>query len=77
MSADDTAETRRGDPTTWSDFGIALYERLTGRGAEINYTFDDLEVDVPSSADADADHAHWRLNGTLRVSSSEREDPEE
>jgi len=77
MSADDTSEARRGEPTTWSDFGIALYERLTGRGAEISYTFDDLEVDVPSSADEDAAHAHWRFNGTLRVSSSEHGDHEE
>ncbi|QZP38531.1 hypothetical protein [Halobaculum magnesiiphilum] len=74
MSADDTAEPGRGETTTWPDFGIALYERLTGRGAEISYTFDDLEVDVPSSADEDATHAHWRFNGTLRISSSEQGD---
>ncbi|SHH22332.1 hypothetical protein [Halobaculum gomorrense] len=77
MRADDITESRRGEATTWPDFGIALYERLTGRGAAISYTFDDLEVDVPRSADEDAEHAHWRLNGTLRISSSEREAGEE
>ena len=71
MSADDTRETGEPETTTWPDFGIALYERLTGRGAEISYTFDDMEVDVPSRAGEDATHAHWRLNGTLRISSSE------
>jgi len=77
MSADDTRDSRGDATTTWPDFGIALYERLTGRGAEISYTFDDLEVDVPSTAGEDAEHAHWRLNGTLRIASSERGDAEE
>lgn len=77
MSADDIAEARQEEATTWPDFGIALYERLTGRGAEVSYTFDDLEVDVPSSADEDAEHANWRLNGTLRISSSEHGADEE
>ena len=69
MSADDT-NARESETTTWPDLGIALYERLTGRGAEISYTFDDMQVDVPSKAGEDAVHAHWRLNGTLRISSS-------
>ncbi|MFC7137224.1 hypothetical protein [Halobaculum litoreum] len=76
MSADDTPNRRGEETTTWPDFGIALYERLTGRGAEISYTFDDMEVDVPSAAGEDAEHAHWRLNGTLRISSSEHPDDE-
>ena len=77
MSADDTTEPRGEAATTWPDFGIALYERLTGRGAEISYTFDDMEVDVPSAAGEDATHAHWRLNGTLRISSSEHADDDD
>ncbi|MFC7068955.1 hypothetical protein [Halobaculum lipolyticum] len=76
MSADDTPESSGRGTTTWPDFGIALYERLTGRGAEISYTFDDMEVDVPSAAGEDAEHAHWRLNGTLRIASSEHADDE-
>lgn len=74
MSADDMKESRRDETITWPDFGIALYERLTGRGAEISYTFDDMEVDVPSKAGEDAEHAHWRVNGTLRIASSEHAD---
>ena len=53
--------------TTWPELGIALYDKLTGRGAEITYEFDNLEVAVPSSASPDASHAHWKLNGSLKI----------
>lgn len=57
-----------GDETrTWPELAIGLYERLTGRGAEITYEFEDLEVEVPNRVGADAEHANWRLDGTLRV----------
>ena len=52
---------------TWPDLAIGLYDRLTGRNAEIEYEFDDLEVDVPSKAGGDADHARWGLSGTVRI----------
>lgn len=52
---------------TWPDLAISLYDHLTGRGAEISYQFDDLEVHVPASTAADAPHARWRLNGTVKI----------
>jgi hypothetical protein len=53
--------------TTWPDLAIGLYDRLTGRNAEITYEADNLEIAVPSAADDQARHAIWRVNGTLRV----------
>jgi hypothetical protein len=32
----------------WSDLAIGLYDRLTGRKAEITYEFDNLHVKIPS-----------------------------
>jgi hypothetical protein len=58
----------KNDTTNWPDLAIGLYDKLTGRGAEISYSFDDLEVQVPSSASPDADHAPWKVNGTVRIS---------
>lgn len=58
---------------TWPDFAIGLYDRLTGRGATITYEFEDMEVDVPYRAGEDAEHAQWRLDGTLRVSTDDDE----
>lgn len=51
----------------WPDLAIGLYDKLTGRGAEITYSFCDLEVMVPSSTGADATHAPWRVNGALSI----------
>ena len=73
MSQTDTPEERIDETTTWPDLAISLYDRLTGRNAEITYEFEDLEVDVPSGTGDDAEHAHWRVDGTLRVTTREQD----
>nr|WP_026190420.1 MULTISPECIES: hypothetical protein [Halomicrobium] len=73
MSQTDTPEERIDETTTWPDLAISLYDRLTGRNAEITYEFEDMEVDVPSGTGDDADHAHWRVDGTLRVTTREQD----
>lgn len=76
MSTDDAEaefEGETGETTTWPELAIGLYDRLTGRNAEIEYVFEDMEVAVPSKVGSDADHAHWRLDGTLRITTRERE----
>jgi hypothetical protein len=53
--------------TNWPDFAIGLYDRLTGRNAEITYEFDDMHVKIPSGTGAKAEHAEWVLSGALKV----------
>lgn len=57
--------------TTWPDLAIGLYDRLTGRNAEITYEADNLEIAVPSAANDAAHHATWRVSGTLRIRTRE------
>jgi hypothetical protein len=57
---------------TWPDLAIGLYDKLTGRGAEITYHFDNLEVGVPSSTAVDSAQAKWKLNGVLKISTQDR-----
>ncbi|WP_123538709.1 hypothetical protein [Halosimplex salinum] len=73
MSSDDTTaiDPDIEETTTWPDLAIGLYERLTGRGATITYEFEDMEVDVPSKAGEDPEHAHWRVDGTLSITTEE------
>lgn len=52
---------------TWPEFAVAIYDKLTGRGAEVTYTFEDFEVWVPSVTGKGADHAHWKMSGTLKI----------
>ena len=56
---------------TWPGLAAQLYDKLTGRNAEITYEFDEFEVNVPSSASDDADHAKWRMNGKLKITTQD------
>ncbi|MEC9374243.1 MAG: hypothetical protein VYC34_10385 [Planctomycetota bacterium] len=51
----------------WPDLAIELYDKLTGRGAEITYEFDNMEVDIPSGTGNGSQHARWKLNGALKI----------
>lgn len=57
--------------TTWPDLAIGLYDKLTGRNAEITYEFENFELHVPSSASKDAEHAQWKMNGILKIRTTE------
>jgi hypothetical protein len=52
---------------TWPDLLIGLYDKLTGRGAEITYEFKNLEIQVPSSASDSAVHAPWKISGVVKI----------
>ena len=56
---------------TWPELAIGLYDKLTGRGAEITYDFENFEVHVPSKVGDDAEHAVWRMNGKLKIRTSD------
>lgn len=52
---------------SWPDLAIGLYDRLTGRNAEITYEFSKLTIEVPSGTGSDARHATWKLDGTIKI----------
>lgn len=52
---------------SWPELAIGLYDKLTGRGAEIAYEFDNFELLVPSGVGENVEHALWKMNGTLRI----------
>lgn len=56
---------------SWPDLAIGLYDRLTGRNAEIQYEFENLSIEVPSKTGKQADHAEWTINGTVRITTSD------
>jgi hypothetical protein len=59
--------TNPSETRTWPELAVGLYDKLTGRNAEITYEFDNFELHIPSKAGADAAQAPWKLNGTLRI----------
>lgn len=64
-------EERVTETTNWPELAVGLYDRLTGRGAEIVYEFEDMDVAVPSKVGEDAEHAHWHVDGTVRITTNE------
>jgi hypothetical protein len=66
-------EQHNAETHTWPELAIGLYDKLTGRGAEITYEFDGLEVHVPSGTSAQASHARWKVNGTLKIRTRDQE----
>ena len=56
----------------WPDLAHGLYDRLTGSNAEIAYEFDKMHVQIPSGTGAEAEHAEWVLDGTIRVTTREK-----
>lgn len=58
------------ETTTWPELAIGLYDKLTGRNAEISYKFEDFELHVPSNASKNGEasnYAKWKMNGTLKI----------
>ena len=55
------------DTNTWPEHAIGLYDKLTGRGAEITYDFENFEVTVPSSTADAASTATWKVHGILKI----------
>ncbi len=53
--------------TNWPDLAVGLYDRLTGRNAEITYEFEDMHVKIPSGTGTSAAHAEWVLTGKLKI----------
>lgn len=73
MAESSVHDDRIDETNTWPELAIGLYDRLTGRNAEIHYEFDDMSVDVPSKVGGDAESARWRLDGTVVITTRERE----
>ena len=58
----------------WTDLGARMWTFLTGREAAIHYAFTDMSVEVPRDTGSQAPRATWKLNGTLTITTSDKED---
>jgi hypothetical protein len=67
MSTDSTTSAE----TSMSDLGKDLWSYLTGKQATIDYTFLDMIIEVPRTTGPASEHANWKLNGTLRITTSD------
>ncbi len=66
---------RTGHPASGPDpYSLRLFEDFpTGKQAIISYRFDDMNIDVPHSTAPDSPAARWRINGTLSISTTDKD----
>jgi hypothetical protein len=57
----------QNETRNWPELAIGLYDKLTGRNAEITYEFDKVAVGVPSGVGEDATRANWTIDGTVKI----------
>ena len=69
-----TSATDKGS-TYITDIGKEMWSYLTGKGASVEYQFDNMLVEVPKTTGPDSPRAIWKLDGTLRVKTSDRDNP--
>lgn len=59
------------NPQPWHDIALALFDKLTGRGAEITYEAKDLVIHVPEEVGGSVTHTPWIISGTLKISTQD------
>ena len=57
---------------TWPELAIGLFEKLNEKGAIIEYSFEEMSIHVPSGTGESSTHAHWIIDGTLRISTESK-----
>ncbi len=65
------SDAKKKEVLDWADLGKEMWSYLTGREAAINYEFVDMTIEVPRDTGVDAARATWKLNGTLRITTSD------
>jgi hypothetical protein len=73
MSQNNTTTSSQGVQQTasqWSEIIGQLFDRLTGKGASVTYTFDNLIIDMPRAqgpGGQDMGSAKWTVNGKVVI----------
>ena len=55
------------------EFGQELWSYLTGKGATIEYSFEQMSVEVPKTTGPNSPRATWKVDGTIRIRTSDRD----
>jgi hypothetical protein len=62
--------------TQWAEIIGQLFDRLTGKGASVTYTFDNLVIDMPKAqgpGGRDVGSAKWMVNGRIVITAEAHE----
>jgi hypothetical protein len=63
-------ETEKKSNAQWTELIAELFDRLTGKGARVNYTFENLIIDIPRAIGPDGQNmgsAQLTINGRIAI----------
>jgi len=69
-------ESMKQASTQWAEIIGELFDRLTGKGASVTYTFDNLVIDMPRAqgpGGQDVASAKWTVNGKVVITAEAHE----
>lgn len=61
--------------TDITEIGQEMWSYLTGKGATVEYSFENMSVEVPKTTGPDSPRAVWKLDGTLRIKTTDKDSP--
>lgn len=70
MGKNESEEKGTAPATQWADLMGQLFDRLTGKGAVVSYSFRNLEIDIPKAAGPQGQtlgSAKWVINGEIVI----------
>lgn len=68
-----TGSDHKTGTTDITEIGQEMWAYLTGKGATVEYSFEDMSVEVPKTTGPDAQRATWKLNGTIRIKTTDKD----
>jgi hypothetical protein len=75
-SGSNTSQGMQQMTTQWAEIVGQLFDRLTGKGASVTYTFDNLVIDIPRAQGPngqDMGSAKWTVNGKVIITAEAHE----
>jgi len=72
MNKGENANSDNQNKTTgqWAELIEQLFDRLTGKSAQVTYSFDNLVIDIPKAvgpSGKDMGSAKWTINGKFTI----------
>ncbi len=57
------------------EIGQEMWSYLTGKGASVEYNFENMLIEVPKTTGPNSPRAIWKIDGTLRIKTNDKSNP--
>ena len=63
-------KTEQSSSSHWAELMAELFDRLTGKGASVSYSFENFVIDIPKAVGPrgqELGSAKWTVNGKIQI----------